>query len=86
MSAAAMGLDDLQHGAGVISAIRHDIAGAGMESQQPCHRRLVRGLPGRQRDGDGQAAPVHHRVDLGAQSATRTTKGVIGPPFFAAAC
>jgi hypothetical protein len=65
----AMCLDQVQHGAGVMAAIGHDIAGARMEGQRPCHRCLVGGLSGREGDGDGQSAPLHHRVDLGAHDA-----------------
>lgn len=78
--------DQLEDRAGVISPVRDDISGGGMSGKQVSDRRLVRCLPGRQRDRQRQSAMIHHRVDLGAQSATRAAKGVIGPPFLAAAC
>jgi hypothetical protein len=44
-------------------------------------------LAGRQDDTDGQANRIYHGVDLGAQSSTRTTDGVIRAPFLPpAAC
>jgi hypothetical protein len=47
----------------------------------------VVGLAGGEDQADWQAVLVDDGVDLGAQSATRTTDGVIFAPFFApAAC
>lgn len=44
-------------------------------------------LTGREDQANGQSALVDDRIDLGAQSATRATDGVIRTPFFApAAC
>ncbi len=83
----ATGLDKLDDGAGVIAAISDHIAGQGQSMEQ--HRRggYVGGLAGREDEPDGQATGVDHGVDLAAQSATRTTNGVIRTPFFPpAAC
>ena len=81
VAAPAMRRVQLEHRAGVVARVGHHVAGGGMGGQQRRNRRLVRGLPGRQRDRQRQPAVVGHRVDLGAQSATRTAKGVIRPPF-----
>jgi hypothetical protein len=44
-------------------------------------------LTGREDQANGQSALVDDRIDLGAQSTTRATDGVIRTPFFApAAC
>lgn len=86
VSPPAMRFDEIEHGARIVSAIGDDVAGARMPREKALDRRLVRSLPGREGDGDRQSARVDHRIDLGAQSSTRTTEGVIRPPFFAAAC
>lgn len=75
--APAMRCDHLHDGAGVIAAIGNYISGSGMRGKQVSDRRLVRGLPGRQRDRHRQSAMINHRIDLGAQSTTRATDGVI---------
>ena len=74
-------------GAGGVTAIGDHIAGQVLSVEQ--HRRggFVGGLAGRQNEPDGQPAGVDDGVDFGAQSATRTTNGVIRAPFFPpAAC
>jgi hypothetical protein len=40
-------------------------------------------LPRREDKADGKAERIHHGVDLGAQSSTRATDGVIRAPFTA---
>ena len=83
----AAGLDKVDDGAGVIAAISDHIAGQGQSIEQHRRGRFVGGLAGREYEPDGQAAGVDHGVDLAAQSATRTTNGVIRAPFFPpAAC
>ena len=83
----AAGLDKVDDGASVVAAISHHIAGQGQSVEQHRRRGYVGGLAGRQNEPDGQAPSVDHGVDLAAQSATRTTNGVIRTPFFPpAAC
>ncbi len=86
VSPPSMRLYEIEHGASIVAAIRDDVAGARMPREKALDRRLVRGLPRREGYGDRKPACIDHRVDLGAQSSTRTTEGVIRPPFFAAAC
>ena len=78
--------DEIEDGAGVVAAIRDDVPGRAMSGEEVADGCLVGGLPGQQRDRDWQAAVIDHGIDLGAQSSTRATEGVILPPFFAAAC
>jgi hypothetical protein len=76
-----------EQGVAVIGAVADD-DGAGFEvvEQFACCATIVP-LAGGQDQADGQAALVDDRIDLGAQSPTRTTDGVIRTPFFApAAC
>jgi len=86
VAAPAVCRDQVEDGAGVLAPVGDHVTGGGMCGQQRCDRRLVGGLARRQRDRRRQAAVIDHGVDLGAQSATRTAKGVIRPPFLAAAC
>ena len=81
------GLDALDQGAGVVSAIGDDMAGPGQAGDQLGADALVGGLALRQGEADGQAMFVDNGVQLGAQSPTRETDGVIRTPFFPpAAC
>ena len=86
VTATTPGGDQVQDGPGVVPAVGDHIAGRGVRREERGDRRLVRRLPRREGDGHRQPAPVDHRVDLGAQSATRTTERVIRPPFRVAAC
>ena len=55
--------------------------------QKSRHGSLVGGLAGGEHDPDRQAFGIDHDVDLGAQSPTRATDGVIRAPFLPpAAC
>ena len=70
----------------VITAVGDDISKR-QTIEQSRSRRFVGGMTGGEQQPDRQAAFVHHRVDLGAQSSTRTADGVIRAPFFPpAAC
>ncbi len=83
----AMRDEQFEDGAGVVAAIGDDIAGRSQPFDQRRHGGLVGGLAGCEHEADWQAAAIDHGVDLGAQSATRTTDGVIRAPFFPpAAC
>ena len=78
--------DQIKELIGVVATIGDDMP-AVKASQQLWGGAHVVGLPGRQQQADWQAAFVDDGIDLGAQSATRTTDGVICAPFFApAAC
>jgi hypothetical protein len=70
----------------VIAAIRdHGARRQGV--QEDGRSGLVRRLPGREVEPDGQPVLIHDGMDLGAQPATRTANGVILAPFFPpAAC
>jgi hypothetical protein len=80
-------LDEVEDGPGIIAAVADEIAPARHTFDQGRHRGLVGSLPRQEHDPDGQSAAVNARVDLGAQSSTRTADGVIRTPFFPpAAC
>ncbi len=66
---------------GIVSAIRHYIARSRMQGRQVCHCRLVGGPRGQRRNRGKKAPRIDHRVDLGAQSAMKTTGGVNRRPF-----
>lgn len=87
MSAPAVSDDQIKDGAGVVATISNHVTRRRMGRKQIADGRLVRGLSRRQGNRHREAAMIHHRVDLGAQSATRTTDGVILAPLFPlAAC
>ena len=79
MAAPAARVDHLEESASILAPDCGNVARREAGSQEVHDRRLVRGLPWRQGDRQWQAAMVDHRVDLGAQPATRTAKGVIRP-------
>lgn len=71
----------------VIPTVRHHMRGVPQAVDECGGGGLVAGLSGADRQSDRQTCLIHDRVDLGAQSATRTTDGVIRAPFFPpAAC
>ena len=79
--------NEFENGAGVVAAVGDHVAGQRQAFDQPWKGGLVGGLARREDEADGQAAGIDHGVDLGAQSSTRTTDGVIRAPFFPpAAC
>lgn len=86
MGLAAARRDPLHEGHAVIAAVGDHDAGRQRIEKHGRHR-LVRGLAGRDVQPDRQAVLIDDRVDLGAQSATRTADGVILAPLFPpAAC
>ena len=87
MRARAGGFDPVDDREGEVAPIGNDIAGQGDPVDQRRERRLVGRLAGCQHNPDRQAMGVDDGMDLGAQSSTRTTDGVIRTPFFPpAAC
>ena len=87
MSVGAFCLDPLDDGTGEEAAVGNDIAGQAQPFNQDREGCLVGGLARRQHQADGQTERVHDRMDLGAQSPTRTADGVIRAPFLPpAAC
>lgn len=84
---AAVGLDEIDDGLGVIAAISDESPGRRKAFDQGFDSGLVRSLAWREYDPQRQAILVHQDVDLGAQSSTRTADGVIRAPFLPpAAC
>ena len=81
MAAVAARGDQVQNRPRVASTIRDHVAGRGMGGRKRFDRRLVRRLPRAERDRHRRSPRIDHRVDPGAQSATRTTDGVIFAPF-----
>ena len=79
---------DVRHDSfAVVAAVADDIAAGHWTVQQFRHGSHVMRLSGGEGEIVRQAASVHHGVDLGAQSSTRTANGVIRAPFFPpAAC
>ena len=77
----------LDDAAGAIAAVGDRIARRPQAVDQARQGGLVGGLTGRQQKADRQTGSVDDGVDLGRQSPTRTTDGVIRAPFFPpAAC
>ena len=70
----------------VVATIGDDVAAfQAIEQNRRCTQ--VMGLSGCQHEPDRQAVLIDQSIDLGAQSSTRTTNGVIFAPFFPpAAC
>ena len=87
VGAPALGCDQVEQGLGVVAAIGDEVAPGREAGEESRSHGLVGGLAWREDDPDRQAAAVDDDVELGAQSSTRTTDGVIRPPFFPpAAC
>jgi hypothetical protein len=79
--------DQFEDGLGVVAAVGDRIGGGLQPVEQSRHGGFVGGLPRRQDEPDRQPVGTDDGVDLGAQSSTRTTDGVIRAPFFPpAAC
>jgi hypothetical protein len=84
---ASGGGDEIDDGLGVIASIGDEQLGGRQTVDQVCNGGLVGSLSRRQQDADRQAILVDQRVDLGAQSSTRTADGVIRAPLLPpAAC
>ncbi len=83
----ALFLDELDDGLGVVATIGDDIALELEAVEQLRGCRLVGGLARGEDEAHRQAAAIDDDVDLGAQSAPRSSEGVIRAPFFPpAAC
>jgi len=79
--------DESEDGIAVIGAVTDDFGACGQAAQQGRDRARVMNLAGGEDQADGQASLVDQRIDLGAQSATRTADGVIRTPLLPpAAC
>jgi len=79
--------DEVENGVAVVTAIGDDVGPGHQIPQELGHDALVVRLPRGQNDADRQSIVVHDGVDLGAQSPTRETDGVILAPFLPpAAC
>ena len=85
--AATHGFYEVDDAAREVAAISDDAAPQFEPGEQFRRRGLVGGLAGREDQPHGQPVRVDHDVDLGAQSASRSSDGVIRAPFFPpAAC
>ena len=83
----AGGFDPGDNGVREVTAISDDVTRQCDAVDQRRKRGLVGRLAGCQQKPDGQAMGIDNGVDLGAQSPTRTTDGVIRAPLFPpAAC
>ena len=83
----AEGGDEVEDGAGVIAAIRNQIATRGEPRDQVGDGDPIMGLSRCKDDAERQSAVIDRDIDLGAQSSTRTADGVIRAPFLPpAAC
>lgn len=70
-----------------VAAVGHDIAAQAERPDQLGCRGLVGGLAGGEHEADRQAMAVNDGMDLGGQSSTGATDGVIRTPFLPpAAC
>lgn len=79
--------DEVENGVAVVTAVGDNVAPRRQIPQELRHDALVVSLPCGQNDANRQTIVVHDRVDLGAQSPTRETDGVILAPFLPpAAC
>ena len=86
MGFGAAGPDQVEQCIGVVAAICDDMAAFKAREQQRRRTQVVI-LPSRQYQPHRQAILIDQGIDLGAQSSTRTTDGVILAPFFPpAAC
>ncbi len=83
----AAGLDQLDDRACEEATVGDHVARQAQAVGERWECRLVGRLTGREQKPDRQAAGVNDRMNFGAQSATRTTDGVIRAPFLPpAAC
>jgi hypothetical protein len=82
----AAGPDQFEQGVGVIASVGDDMA-AFEAFEQARGGSQIMSLTRGQHEPHGQAFLIDDRIDLGAQSSTRTADGVILAPFFPpAAC
>lgn len=86
MSFCAAGSDQIEQCVGVVAPVGDDVTAFEPGEQERCRAQVVV-LSGGEDEPYRQAVLIHQRVDLGAQSSTRTADGVILAPFFPpAAC
>lgn len=79
--------DEIEDGAGVIAAIGDGVVCWAQSVEERLNGSLVGGLAGAQHEPQRQPARIDHDMDFGAQSASRSSDGVIRAPFFPpAAC
>jgi len=79
--------DEIDDSSGVIATISDEVAIRLEPLDQSRRNGLVGGLTLRKHNPYRHSLLIDHRVDLGAQSSTRTTDGVIRAPFLLpAAC
>ena len=74
--------DEVEDGAAVVAAVGEHRLGGRQARHKVGDGGLVGALAGGDQQPHGQTVLDDHGVDLGAQSATRTTDGVIRTPFF----
>lgn len=80
-------LNDAEHPVAVIGPVADDVGVGRQRCKQGLHGSLIMGLACGQQQPEGKSVVPDDRVDLGAQSSTRTANGVIFAPFFPpAAC
>lgn len=80
------GTDQIEQGIRIIATVGDDVA-AFEAFEQTRSGTQIMSLARGQHEPHGEAFLIDHRIDLGAQSSTRTADGVILAPFFPpAAC
>lgn len=85
--ASADGGHEVADGLGIVAPVGDQIAARRQPRDQLGHDRLVRSLAWGEHDAQRQAEAIDRDIDLGGQSSTRTTDGVIRAPFLPpAAC
>jgi len=79
--------NEIENGIRIVASISDDVRVGQKACQQLGNRKPIMSLAGRQHDPDWQTPIIHDDVDLGTQSSTRATNGVILAPFLPpAAC
>ncbi len=87
VSEGASGFDERDNGGREVAAVGNDVTSERQSLDQGREGGLVRGLAGGEQQAHRQAVTIHHDVDFGGQSSTRTADGVIRAPFLPpAAC
>ena len=83
----AVGSDKLEDGAGIVAAVGDGVACRGEAGEELRYRGFIGGLARAEYEAQRQAPGIDDDVDLGAQSAPRSSDGVIRTPLFPpAAC
>lgn len=81
MGCGTHGLDLFNQGAGIITPVGDEMAQAFQAGDQTGGGRVIGYLALRQGETDRQALGIDHGMQLGTQSPTRETNGVIRAPF-----